>query len=276
MADIDWPAIRLAFEAVPPEPVIQIGRRFGVSHTAINKRAANPKDPWVNPRKIVPKEPAKPVSGRAKKVSKGKVSNKPETAAETDPETETEGDDLTPRQERFVAEYLIDSNGTQAAIRAGYSPHSAKEQASRLLTYVNVKAAIDAGRVAQMKRTGLTADWTLERIKRIADISARDVMRWGPDGVTLLPSDEISDEAAYAVSEVSQTISKEGGSIKLKMHDKLGALKLLAQHQGLLEPKPADPVGDLRTQAERLREMQREIEEVTTGASSPDPEMGAA
>ena len=180
------------------------------------------------------------------------------------------------RQERFVAEYLVDLNGTQAAIRAGYSPNGADVQASRLLGNAKVKAAIDAARAAQLKRTELTADWTLERIKWIAGADARGVMKWGPGGVVLRDSDEISDEAAYAVSEVSQTISKDGGSLKLKMHDKGAALKLLAQHQGLLEPKPADPVGDLRTQAERLREMQREIEEVTTGASSPDPEMGAA
>lgn len=50
---------------------------------------------------------------------------------------------LTIRQTRFIDEYLIDYNGTQAAIRAGYSKLAAKEQASRLLTNANVKALID-------------------------------------------------------------------------------------------------------------------------------------
>jgi len=50
---------------------------------------------------------------------------------------------LTLKQYRFIDEYLIDLNGAQAAIRAGYSPHCAKEQASRLLTYAHVQAEIE-------------------------------------------------------------------------------------------------------------------------------------
>jgi len=50
---------------------------------------------------------------------------------------------LTLKQYRFIDEYLIDLNGAQAAIRAGYSPKCAKEQASRLLTYAHVQAEIE-------------------------------------------------------------------------------------------------------------------------------------
>ena len=49
---------------------------------------------------------------------------------------------LSTKQARFVSEYLVDMNGAQAAIRAGYSRRTAKSQASRLLTIVNVKTAI--------------------------------------------------------------------------------------------------------------------------------------
>ena len=59
------------------------------------------------------------------------------------------------RQTRFVEEYLIDGNGAQAAIRAGYSARSAKEQASRLLTYANVRAAIDQKRAVTARTTGV-------------------------------------------------------------------------------------------------------------------------
>ena len=52
---------------------------------------------------------------------------------------------LTPRQQRFVDEYLIDLNATQAAIRAGYSPKTAQSQSSRLLSNVMVRAAIIDG-----------------------------------------------------------------------------------------------------------------------------------
>lgn len=46
---------------------------------------------------------------------------------------------LTPKQQKFCDEYLIDLNGTQAAIRSGYSEKTANEQASRLLVNVNIK-----------------------------------------------------------------------------------------------------------------------------------------
>lgn len=50
---------------------------------------------------------------------------------------------LTEKQQRFADEYLIDLNGTQAAIRAGYSAKTANEQASRLLTKDNIKTYIE-------------------------------------------------------------------------------------------------------------------------------------
>lgn len=66
--------------------------------------------------------------------------------------------ELTPRQAAFVREYLVDLNGAQAAIRAGYSPDAAKEQAARLLTNANVKAAVDAGKAARASRVQVTAE----------------------------------------------------------------------------------------------------------------------
>ena len=60
----------------------------------------------------------------------------------------TQGALVTPKQERFVAEYLIDLNATQAAIRAGYSPETAKQQGSRLLTIADVKRAVESANQA--------------------------------------------------------------------------------------------------------------------------------
>lgn len=72
---------------------------------------------------------------------------------------------LTPKQALFVREYLIDRNGTQAAIRAGYSVKTANEQASRLLTKVNIKALVDAAQDKACEKLGLSAEWVLEKIK---------------------------------------------------------------------------------------------------------------
>jgi len=69
---------------------------------------------------------------------------------------------ITPKQERFVEQYLIDLNATQAAIRAGYSRKTAKQQASRLLTNVDLAAAIAAGKERLAAKAELTAKRVLE------------------------------------------------------------------------------------------------------------------
>lgn len=82
---------------------------------------------------------------------------------------------LTAKQQRFVAEYLIDLNQTQAAIRAGYSGKTAAEQASRLLTNVKVAEAIQAAMKARSERTQIDADWVLKRLARDATADLADL-----------------------------------------------------------------------------------------------------
>jgi phage terminase small subunit len=67
-------------------------------------------------------------------------------------------DSLNAKQEAFVREYLLDSNGTQAAIRAGYSEHTAESQASRLLRNVKVEEAIAAGRKKLADKVEITKE----------------------------------------------------------------------------------------------------------------------
>jgi phage terminase small subunit len=75
---------------------------------------------------------------------------------------------LTLKQQRFCEEYLIDLNATQAAIRAGYSERTARSQGQRLLTYVDIAAVIEKGRVELSERTGFSAQQTVNAIGRIA------------------------------------------------------------------------------------------------------------
>jgi phage terminase small subunit len=76
---------------------------------------------------------------------------------------------LTPRQSRFVEEYLIDLNGAAAARRAGYSPHTANEQAARLLADVRVRRAVLSAQRTRSERTGITADDVLHGLKAEAE-----------------------------------------------------------------------------------------------------------
>lgn len=249
MAEIDWSAIRRQYETTA-EPVIAIAREHGISHTAINKRAR--KEGWgARPAKgegevgggkgeaqEAPKPAPKPTTAKPEtRHETAAETPPPETRRETAPETaraETEDDGLTPKQRAFVREYLVDLNATQAAIRAGYSEDSAAQTGYENLRKPRVAAAIDAALAERVVRTRITSDNVLRELYRIASADPRRVMKWGPDGVQLLDSEDLDDDDAAIVSEVSQTITAAGGSLKVKLHDKLGALRLLAQHLGLL------------------------------------------
>jgi phage terminase small subunit len=65
---------------------------------------------------------------------------------------------LPPKHRRFVAKYLVDLNGTRAAIRAAYSRHTANEQAARLLAKASIRDAVAVGQAAHLERAELTAD----------------------------------------------------------------------------------------------------------------------
>jgi len=172
---------------------------------------------------------------------------------------------LNDRQARFVAEYLVDLNATQAAIRAGYSARTAYSAGERLLRNVEVAAAIAEAQAARSRRTEVTADRVVLELARVAFGDPRRVMSWGPGGVKLRPSAELADEDAAIVAEVGETTTKEGGAVRLKAVDKLGALRLLGQHLGMFgeradagaaagahEPGPLETVADVKREAAEL------------------------
>ena len=72
---------------------------------------------------------------------------------------------LSPKQLQFVKEYIVDYNGTKAAERAGYSPKTANEQASRLLANVNIQAALNNVKKKQDERLEISQDYVLRVIK---------------------------------------------------------------------------------------------------------------
>ena len=79
---------------------------------------------------------------------------------------------MTPKQERFVQEYMIDSNATQAAVRAGYSDHTAKQQGSRLLTNADVQAAIQVARADIRERVKVSVESVTKRLQEAYDQAA--------------------------------------------------------------------------------------------------------
>ncbi|MBX3502807.1 MAG: terminase small subunit [Alphaproteobacteria bacterium] len=98
---------------------------------------------------------------------------------------------LTPKQERFVAEYLIDLNATQAAIRAGYSAKTASQGAAQLLANIKVQAAVAEGRAKLAEKTELTQQMVivglLKEANREGDNTTHGarVSAWGWLGKTM-------------------------------------------------------------------------------------------
>lgn len=72
---------------------------------------------------------------------------------------------LTPKQERFVAEYLIDLNATDAARRAGYSAKTAEQQGYRLLRNVQIAAAIAAAKKTTARKLAVSAEWVIKNLR---------------------------------------------------------------------------------------------------------------
>ncbi len=71
---------------------------------------------------------------------------------------------LTPKQQRFVEEYLVDLNATRAAIRVGYSEKTAYSQGQRLLKHAEIARAVNAAQEARTERTKIDQDWVIEKL----------------------------------------------------------------------------------------------------------------
>jgi phage terminase small subunit len=159
---------------------------------------------------------------------------------------------LTPRQERFVKEYLIDLNGTQAAIRAGYSARTAKEQAFDLLTRPHIREAVEKGRARISAKLDISQERVLAELAKIGFSDIRKVVTWrglttevgeDEDGlpltrtfneVALKDSDKIEADTASTISEISQS---KDGALKIKLHDKIAALGMIGKHLGMFTEK---------------------------------------
>lgn len=134
---------------------------------------------------------------------------------------------LRPKQERFVAEYLVDLNASQAAIRAGYSPKRANAIGYDLLTKTDIQAALHVAMLERQCRTEVQQDDALLSLKRIKDANMLDYAAWSGDELALVPSAELTREQAYCIQEVS--IDKDG-RVKIKLHDKVAAALGLLKH----------------------------------------------
>jgi phage terminase small subunit len=144
---------------------------------------------------------------------------------------------LTEREKRFIAEYLRDLNGKQAAMRTGYAPSGAGAAAHRLLAKPAVAAAVDDVNAKRSEKKRITADRVMEELGRMAFSNMRDYVAWGPDGIELRDHALLDEDQTAAVADVEP--KGNGKLARLKLYDKLAALNALARHLGMIGGKTA-------------------------------------
>lgn len=156
------------------------------------------------------------------------------------------GDSLTIRQQKFVEEYLVDMNGTQAAIRAGYSEKTAQAISAENLSKPIIKAALDAARQKMAERTNITQDEVLRQFARIGFADMRSMFT---ESGALKPLSDLTLEEAASISSIevvtNQLPAIKGGPAeveyvhKIRFWDKVGALTQIGRHLGMFLDKTA-------------------------------------
>lgn len=146
---------------------------------------------------------------------------------------------LTPRQQRFVDEYLIDLNATQAAIRAGYSKNGAEVTASKLLRVAKVSAAIAKAQEKRAARTGINQDRVLKELARIAFFDPRKLFRASGEPIDIQDLDE-DVAAVLAGLDIVVERTEEGRDgysavRKYRLTNKMSAIEAAMRHLGMFK-----------------------------------------
>ena len=119
---------------------------------------------------------------------------------------------MNARQKRFCDEYLIDCNATQAAIRAGYSPKTAKVTGAKMLTNANLKAYIDE---------------QLERIHNEKTADAQEVLEY----LTAVMRGEHTEQTLQFIGEGVQKIA----DIDVSAKERIKAAELIGKRYGMFK-----------------------------------------
>ncbi len=138
---------------------------------------------------------------------------------------------MTKKQKRFIEEYLIDLNATQAAIRAGYSPDTAEQIGYQLLQKTSVSVEVSKAMAERSKRTGISQDRILLELAKMAFVEMTDVV----DPETGKIKENASDDDLSCIQSVKVKPGNYGVEREVKLCDKKAALELLGRHLGMFK-----------------------------------------
>jgi len=183
---------------------------------------------------------------------------------------------LTPKQDRFISEYLIDFNATQAAIRAGYSKDTAGSIGSENLSKPEIAQALQERATAMQIKTGLTAERLLKEVERLAFFDPRKL--YDENGnlkrVNDLDDDTAAALAGFEVTEEFEGSGQERQSIgftkKMKWYDKNVAIDKGMRYFGMLKDKVEHTGKDGESLIPKMDtlELARRVAFVLAGASA--------
>lgn len=164
---------------------------------------------------------------------------------------------MTKKQKRFVEEYLIDLNATQAAIRAGYSPKAAYSIGSENLRKPEIRACIEKAMAERSKRTGINQDRIIIELAKIGLLNPKNLINF--DEATVKEEATEEDLAAISSIRVKRFPTKDGEGVEreVKMYDKTKALELLGRHFGMFKDKVE--VSGLEEEKKKLDDILQQI-----------------
>lgn len=138
---------------------------------------------------------------------------------------------MTKKQKRFVEEYLIDLNATQAAIRAGYSPDTAGSIGNENLKKPEIEKAISKAMAERSRRTGISQDRVLNELAKIGFANISDVVDL--ENAKILPGAKEEDLACIQSIKIKPT--EWGTEREVKLYDKKAALVDIGKHLGMFK-----------------------------------------
>jgi len=138
---------------------------------------------------------------------------------------------ITAMRQRFVDEYVVDLNGKQAAIRAGYSVNAAAGQAARLLIIANVQEAIVKAKSKRIERTKIDADYVLKRLVEIDEMDVIDILH-GDGSMRAITDWPVCWRRTISGLDLQEIMSGDTQTVlrKIKWPDKVKNLELLGKH----------------------------------------------
>lgn len=144
---------------------------------------------------------------------------------------------LTLKQQNFVYAFIECGSPSEAYKRAYAAdkmrPNAIAVEAQKIMKNPEILSAIEAAQAGHRKRHEVTVDRLVQELANIAFANPKDYFKWGPDGVEIKDSDELTEQQAAVIQEVYSRPSPSGTSTRIRLSDKQGAMEKLAKHLGM-------------------------------------------